>query len=133
MTDLSETLARFRLPLRRDHLKQARAYAAPAMRYVPRNPLFFIGAGVLAIAGFVAWTQRDKIAATAGPLIDDARAKGQSLIDEARTMSQSLIDDASAKGHDLLEIAKAKGEVVAEKVASVRRGAAASPTPTDLN
>ena len=133
MTELSETLARFRLPLRRDHLKQAREFAAPAMRYAPKNPFILIGAGVVAILGIVAWTQRDKIAAKAGPLLEDAKAKGLTLMDEAKAKSQTLMDDAAAKGQDLLEVAKAKGEEVAEKVASVRRGAAARPTLTDVH
>lgn len=139
MTDHPSTLARFRLPLKRDHLKQARDLAAPATRYAQKNPFLLIGAGVLAIAGILAWTNREKIGAKAGPLLEDAKTKGlelmdeararsQTLIDEAKSRSQSLIDDASVKGHDLLEAAKAKGEEVAEKVASVRRGAAERPT-----
>jgi hypothetical protein len=133
MTDLREILSRYRLPLRRDHLKQARALAAPAMRYVPRNPLFLIGAALVGIAGFVAWKNREKIASTAGPLIEDARARGQALMDEAAAKSQALMGEATAKTQELLEGAKATGEAVAEKVSSVRRGAAGRRAPTDIH
>src|SRR4051812_35618827 len=102
MTDQPETLARYRLPLRRDHLKQAGQFAAPALRYMPKNPFILIGAAVLGVAGFFAWKNRDRIAATAGPMIDDARVKGQ-----------ALLDDAASKSHELLDGAKAKGEEVA--------------------
>ena len=133
MNDLSETLARFRLPLRRDRLKQARAFAAPVVRYAPKNPFILIGAGLLAVAGILAWTQRDRIAAKAGPLLEDAKAKGMTLMDEAMSKSQTLIDGATAKGHDLLEVAKAQGEAVADKVARVRRGAADRLAPPDVH
>ncbi len=133
MNDLSETLARFRLPLRRDRLKQARAFAAPALRHAPKNPLILIGAGVLALAGILAWTQRDRIAAKAGPLLDDAKAKGMTLMDEAMSKSQTLIDGTIAKGHGLLDVAKARGGSVADKVASARRGAADRLAPPDVH
>jgi hypothetical protein len=133
MTDLKDTLSRYRLPLRRDHLKQARDFAAPAMRYVPRNPLFLVGAALVGIAGFVAWRNREKIASTAGPLIEDARVRGQALMDEAAAKSHALMSEASAKTQELVEGARAKGERVAEKVSSVRRGAARRIAPTDIH
>ena len=126
MTDLSETLKRYRLPLRRDHLRQARDFAAPALRYAPKNPLFFVGAAVLGIASFMAWRNRDRIGAAAGPLIEDARVKGRALMEEA-----------AAKGHELMEEARAKGESVAgtlgETVAAVRRRAADRIGPSDVH
>ena len=137
MTDHPNTLSRYRLPLRRDRLKQAREFTAPAMRYVPKNPLFLIGAALIGVAGFLAWRNRDKIAATAGPMIEDARARGQALMNEAAAKGQSLLDEAAAKGSDLLDEARAKGEAVAEtiseKVSSVRRGAAGQTPPTDVH
>ena len=133
MTDLKETLSRYRLPLRRDRLKQAQNYAAPAIRYASKNPLLLIGAGVLALAGIVAFTNRRKIAASAGPLIDSARVRGQALMDEAAAKSHALMGEARAKGQELLESAQAKGEAVAGKVASVRRGAAGRTPPTDVH
>jgi hypothetical protein len=121
MTDLTknmqDALAKYRLPLKRDQVKQARDFAAPAMRFAARNPILLIGAGLVAIAGVVAFTNRKKIAARAGPVIDDAKAKGQ-----------AMLDDASAKGQELLETAKAKGEEIAGKVRARRTGDGMSPT-----
>lgn len=126
MTDIQETLKRYRLPLRRDQLKQARDFAAPALRYAPKNPLWFIGAAVLGLAGFVAWKNRERIAAATGPLIEDARVKGKALMDDATAKATSLIDEAKAKS-------EAVAETVAEKVASVRRGAADPKALTDIH
>ena len=126
MTDHPETLRRYRLPLRRDRKKQAAELAAPAMRYVPKNPLFYIGAALVGVAGFFAWKNRDRISAAAGPLIEDARAKGQALMEEAAAKSQELMEDARAKG-------EAAAEKVAEKVSSVRRAAADRIAPTDIH
>jgi len=111
MTDHPETLAPYRMPWRRDHLKQAGALA-PVLRYVSRNPLMLIGAAAVGIAGVLAWRNRDKIAAKAAPMIDDAKAKGQALIDDAR-----------AKGEELIEQAKTTTEAVVAK-ARTRRSAA---------
>src|SRR5262245_15609908 len=121
MTDLSKTLERYRLPLRRDSLKQASDYTAPAIRFVQRNPLLLIGAGVLAIAGIVAFANRKKIAARTAPMIEDAKAKGLALMDDAKVKGQALMDDAAAKGQELLETAKTQGKAIAEKL-STRRG-----------
>ena len=126
MTDLSETLKRYRLPLRRDHLRQARAFAAPAMRYAPKNPLFLIGAAVLGIAGFMAWRNRDRIGAAAGPLIEDARAKGRVLMEDAAAKGQHLMDEAFAKG-------EAVAGSVGERVAAARRRVAERIDPSEVN
>ena len=124
MTDLQETLqdalAKYRLPLRRDQMKQARSYAAPAMRFASRNPLLLIGAGVLAIAGIVAFTNRKKIAAKAGPMIEDAKAKAAPMIEDAKVKGQAMMDGATAKGQELLETAKTQGKAIAEKLTSGR-------------
>ncbi|WP_293676133.1 hypothetical protein [uncultured Phenylobacterium sp.] len=133
MTDLRETLSRYRLPLRRDHLKHAQHLTGPAMRYASRNPMLMIGAGLLALAGVLAFTNRRKIASTAGPLIEDARVRGQALMEEAAVKSHALMGEATAKTHELLETARAKGEAVAEKVSSVRRGAAGRAAPNDVH
>jgi len=114
MTDHPETLAPYRMPWRRDHMKQAFALA-PMLRAVPKNPLFLIGAAVIGVAGVLAWRNRERIAATTGPMIDDAKAKGQALIEEART-----------KGEELVEQAKASTEAVVAKTRSRK----AVPTPT---
>jgi hypothetical protein len=118
MSDLSKTLERYRLPLKRDSLKQAGDYAAPAMRFAARNPLLLIGAGVLAIMGIVAFTNRKKIAAKAAPMIEDAKAKAGPMIDEAKAKGQALMGDAAAKGQELLATAKTRGKAIAEKISS---------------
>ena len=133
MTDHPETLARYRLPLRRDHLKQAGALALPLLRRAPKNPLLLIGAAVIGIAGVLAWRNRDKIAATAQPIIDDARTKGQALMDDAKSRGQSLVEEAKAKGDDLIEAARDAGETVVAKARSVRRGAAAEKAVSDIH
>ena len=117
MTDQPETLAPYRMPWRRDHVKQAMAFA-PMLRRVPKNPLFLIGAAVIGVAGVMAWRNRDKIAATTGPMIEDAKVKGQAMIDDART-----------KGEELIEQAKATTEAVVAKTSRSRRKTAAV-TPT---
>ena len=121
MTDHPETLAPYRMPWRRDHLKQAGALA-PMLRYVPRNPLFLIGAAAIGIAGVLAWRNREKIAATAGPMIDDAKAKGQALIDDAR-----------AKGEELIDQAKTTTEAVVAKARTRKPAASADPTVTEIH
>lgn len=117
MTDHPETLAPYRMPWRRDELKQFGALA-PMMRYVPKNPFLLIGAAALGIAGVLAWRNRDKIATTAGPMIDDARAKGQALVEDAR-----------AKGEELIEQAKTTGEAVIAKARTRRRAAPEMDAP----
>jgi hypothetical protein len=124
MTDNPETLARHRLPLSRGQLKQAAAFT-PMLKAIPKNPFLWIGAAAIGIAGVVAWRNREKIAATAQPMIDDARAKGEAMIETAR-----------AKGEELIEEAKAVGEEVAAKaakVARVRRTAAPETPKPELH
>jgi len=121
MTDAHENLGRYRLPLSRDGLKQASAFAAPAWTFARRNPFILIGAAVMGVAGVVAWRNREKIAATAQPLIDDARTKGQ-----------ALIEDAKAKGEELIEQAKSAGEAVAAKTTRKRKPKAVA-SPTELH
>ncbi len=138
LQDLQERLARYRLPLKRDHLKQAREYAAPATRFASRNPALLIGAGVLAIAGIVAFANRKKIAAKASPMIEEAKVKGQALMDDAAAKSQALLDAAKTQGQDLLETAKAQGQAIGEKVSEKVRGRRTGAigndyTPTDIH
>lgn len=117
MTDHPETLAPYRMPWRRDQMKQLGALT-PMLRYVPKNPLFLIGAAVVGVAGVMAWRNRERIATAASPVIDDARAKGQALIEEART-----------KREELIEQAKSTGEAVVAKAKTRRRAAAETTTP----
>ena len=119
MTDHPETLERHRLPLARGQLKQAGAFG-PLMRYVPKNPLLLIGAALVGVAGVVAWRNRERIARTATPLIEDAKAKGQELIQDAKAKSQELVQEA-----------KARGQAVKAAIASPRQSAAeGGTTPT---
>lgn len=117
MTDHPETLAPYRMPWRRDQMKHLGA-VTPMLRYVPKNPLFLIGAAIVGVAGVMAWRNRERIATAASPVIDDARAKGQALIEEART-----------KGEELIEQAKTTGEAVVAKARTRRRAAAETTTP----
>ncbi|WP_296597070.1 hypothetical protein [Phenylobacterium sp.] len=118
MTDHPETLAPYRMPWARDSMKQAGALT-PLLRYVPKNPLFLIGAAAIGVAGVLAWRNREKIAETASPMIEEAKAKGQ-----------ALIEDAKIKGEELIDQAKATGEAVAAKT---RRRAAPKATIPDLH
>jgi len=121
MTDHPETLAPYRMPWARDQLKQVGALT-PMLRYVPKNPLFLLGAAAVGLAGVLAWRNREKIATVASPVIDDARAKGH-----------ALIEDAKVKGEELIEQAKTTGEAVVAKAARVRRRAAPEKAVTDLH
>ena len=116
MNDLSDTLARLVPKARRDHLKQARAYAAPAVKFANRNPVLLISAGVIAVLGVVAFANRRKIAATAQPLIQDAKAKAQPLIEDVKARGQAMLETASTKSQELVEEAKSRGEAVIDKV-----------------
>lgn len=120
MTDHPETVAPYRIPRGRDRLKQLGALT-PMLRYVPRNPLFLIGAAVVGAAGVLAWRNRDRIAAAATPMIDDARTRGHALIDEAK-----------AKGEEIVEQAKTTGEAVVAKASRARRRATAEKPVADL-
>jgi len=122
MTERSDLLARYRLPISREQLKPAAALAAPAMRFARRNPLMLLGALALGVAGALAWRNREKIAQTAGPLIDDARARGQALVEEAKV-----------KGHDLIEEARAATEALGEKAAGLRRRATGKSPQLDVH
>jgi hypothetical protein len=117
MTDHPETLAPYRMPWSRDQVKQLGALT-PMLRYVPKNPLFLIGAAVVGVAGVLAWRNRERIATAASPVINDARAKGQALIEEAKT-----------KGEDLIDQAKSTGEAVVAKARTRRRAAAEKAVP----
>lgn len=121
MTDTSDFLARYRLPLNRDHVKLARSYMAPLLRYAPRNPLLLVGALLVGVGGILAWRNRETIARTASPIIDDARVKGHALIDEALT-----------KGHDLMEEAKAASAKIGAKANGVRHGDAGRDTASNV-
>ena len=109
MTDRTETLARHRLPLSRDQISRARTYLAPALRYAPRHPLMLIGALLVGVGSILAWRNREAIARTASPIIEDARMKGHALIEEALS-----------KGHDLMEEAKAAGAAITSKANGLR-------------
>jgi hypothetical protein len=117
MTDHPETLSRYRLPWRRDQMKQAGALASAF-----RNPALLIGAAVVGVVGVLAWRNRERIAQKTAPLIEDAKIKGQELIEDAKVMGQELIDEA-----------KAKTQALGEKAARVRRRATAENTTPELH
>lgn len=59
----------------RDILKRGAA-VAPYMRYAPRHPALLIGAAVVGLAGMLAWRNREKIRAKAGPMLQSAMDRG---------------------------------------------------------
>jgi hypothetical protein len=122
MVDTPDTLERHRLPLNRGQLAQAATLARPALMFARRNPFILIGAAVVGVAGMMAWRNRDKIAARAQPLIDDAKLKGQ-----------AMIEDAKLRGEELIEQAKSAGEAVAAKATRSRRSAAAETTTPEIH
>ena len=89
MTDNPDTLARYRLPLSRDHIKRAGALVLPALRYAPRNPLMLVGV-LVGLGGYLVWRNREKISRTASPMISNARINGHELIDEAKAVTQVI-------------------------------------------
>ena len=121
MPDNPETLSRYRLPWRRDRLGQAGG-AGSALRVIPRNPALLIGAAVLGVVGVLAWRNRDRIARTTAPLIEDAKVKGQELIEDAKLKGQELIDEA-----------KAKTQALGEKAARVRRSVTSKSVTPELH
>jgi hypothetical protein len=124
MTYQNETPSRFRMPSR-GQLMQARHLAGPAMVFARRNPVILIGAAVLGVAGMMAWRNRERIAARAQPMIDEARTRGQ-----------AMIEDAKVRGEELIDQARTAGEAVAAKAGRKRKatGAAASDAgPTDFH
>jgi len=124
MTDIPSTLENRRFAAARDRLKQAGAalpVLRPAARFAARNPALLIGAALVGVAGMIAWRNREKIAATTSPVIEDAKIKGQALIEEARH-----------KGEELIEQAKVTTEAVAAKARSATRRRTTAPTPPEI-
>lgn len=79
MTDYTETNASPGMTSRaRDILKRGAA-VAPFLRYVPKHPALLIGAAVVGVAGMLAWRNREKIRATAGPMLQNAMGQGAQL------------------------------------------------------
>lgn len=62
-------------PFGRQHVKRA-LELAPFLKFAPKNPLF-MGAALLGAVGYVAWRNRDRIARTAGPIVDTVRNRRQ--------------------------------------------------------
>ena len=132
MTDQPESLAPYRLPWRRDHLKQTGALA-PVLRYIPRHPGLLIGAAAVGIAGVLAWRNREKIKAKTAPMIEDARVKGRTLVDEVKTKSRTAVEKAKTKGETVAAKArtrrKAKPQAAPAEPATSSVGAAPVGTP----
>ena len=76
-------------PEERSFLQRAPALArratalAPFVRYVPKNPAFLIGAAVVGVLGTMAWRNRARIAAKAGPVLQNAADKARPMIQTA--------------------------------------------------
>lgn len=69
MTDPYDSRPRSRFPRNLGQMAQAGAMILPALRYVPKNPVFMIGALVV---GAWAWRNRAKLADSARPILDKA-------------------------------------------------------------
>lgn len=124
MTNIPSTLETRRFATARDRLKQASValpMLRPAARFAARNPALMIGAALVGVAGMLAWRNREKIAQTTSPMIEDAKVKGHALIEEARH-----------RGEELIESAKATTEAVAAKAKRTTRSRRATPTPPDI-
>lgn len=122
MTDPLKALSRYRLPLNRDRLNQARDLTAPAIRKVRQNPFMLIGAVVVGAAGVLAWRNREKIAGAAGPLITDAKTKGM-----------ALVADAKAKRQNLMQSRPNPAATDGSETPPVRRGAAPETTVPEVH
>lgn len=73
----------------RENLKRVTA-AAPLVRYVPKHPAFLLGALAVGVVGTLAWRNRRKIAARAGPLIEDARTRARPMLESAAARGEAL-------------------------------------------
>ena len=80
MTDFPETAqAPGMTSHARDILKRGATSLAPYARYAPKNPALLIGAVVVGLAGVLAWRNRERIRATAGPMLQNALDQGAQL------------------------------------------------------
>ncbi|MGA0607523.1 hypothetical protein ACO2Q0_16150 [Phenylobacterium sp. VNQ135] len=90
------TLAEGRAPLwSRENLKRVTAAAPivrPMVKYVPKNPVFLLGAIAVGVVGTLAWRNRQKIAERARPLIDDAAARARPMLESAASKGEALRD-----------------------------------------
>jgi hypothetical protein len=86
----------------------------------------------LGVAGFFAWRNRDRIAATARPMIEDAKVKGRDMVDKAAARSHDMLDQAAVTGHKLVDNAKDKGQALAAK-ARARREAGDEPPTIEMH
>ena len=69
MTNPYDTRPRSRFPTNLRQVAQAGALVLPALRYMPKSPVFLIGA---LVAGAWAWRNREKISGKARPFLDKA-------------------------------------------------------------
>lgn len=67
----------------RDHLARA-VKLVPYARYFPKHPALLVGAAVVGVLGVLAWRNREKIAQTAGPMLDAASERGLALKDNLK-------------------------------------------------
>lgn len=89
-TTPQQTFEDGRAPLwSRENLKRVTA-AAPLVRYVPKHPGFLLGALAVGLVGTLAWRNRQKIAARARPMIDDAAARARPMLESAAARGEAL-------------------------------------------
>lgn len=112
MTELPPTFSKRRPPWAR----------TPKRFPLTRNPAIWIGAAAMGVLGFFAWRNRERIAARAGPMLENARLRGQTLLGDARTRSQELMTGAR-------DATRALGQ----RVGRARRGAAQENDDVKLN
>ncbi len=86
----------------------------------------------LGVAGFFAWRNRDRIAAKARPMIEDAKVKSRDMVDKAAARSHDMLDQAAVTGHKLVDNAKDKGQALAAK-ARARREAGDEPPTIEMH
>ena len=70
-----ETPSRFVSP----RLMQKAAAILPYARYAPKHPALLLGAAAVGLAGMLAWRNREKIKAAAGPVLQNAAARADEL------------------------------------------------------
>ena len=71
----TEAPTRFAAP----RLMQKAATILPYARYAPKHPALLLGAAAVGLAGVLAWRNRERIKAAAGPVLQNAAARGAEL------------------------------------------------------
>ena len=56
----------------------------PFVRFLPRHPAVWLGAAAVGVVGTLAWRNRAKIAAKAGPVLQNAADRARPMIEGAQ-------------------------------------------------